>query len=687
MGKIKFFIGKEITTEGGEVVEKGDFSIPADLLLTHALVIGATGSGKTVVCKAIIEEALLNDVPVIAVDPKGDISALGMVFEKLEPEFVVPLVENEARDLEVDADELAHDTIALYRENLSKSYGEVSVYERNLEQLAAKLRVLVVAPRQGAGVEVSSLPEFEIVDRQNAEIVDLKVRILLEQAGYENVKATDNKAMFLVHLLDHFWEVDGYKTVTLQTLIRGVMDPPIEKVGMIPIDKFISKKIREDVARNLNSLMLKAKRGVPLNIAKLLELARTSPKEGEDAAVLPDPKKVVPLVVFDLRGITNEKDKQSFVAQALGAVHRWIWEKGGTSRLRALLYFDELFGFMPPVRKTPSKQILLLLLKQARSFGLGLVLATQNPGDLDYRGLGNIGTWFVGRLAAKTDIQKVSRGLRSVLEAQGKVEDEIRDVLNKIQGLKPGQFLFQNAKMGVRRLKSRWLLTYHKGPLVPAEIRLVSVVPPLPEDEVEVDGPAGGEVEGAPTSGTGEAPVDRELEKFEKYFVDLGEVRPEFEGFAEKYLPVKVKPKPKGLLRVLAHRLGLPRDMAGAGLEVEFSRVVAYYSPMLVFPIEVLIESDVEYKDVLVPIELSYKYTRAVDLRYELDWEADVSEDVHPASFPTKQLKIVPNPAVGSYLTLKGVEPEKLEENLRWYLTKNAYDGTDTLLRQAIFNA
>ncbi len=346
MAKKNFYIGKEIELKEGQVVEVGDFTIPSDILQTHALIIGATGSGKTVVCKTIIEEALLSDIPIIAIDPKGDISATGIVFDQLTPEVVLPLVRYEAQDMGIDPHDLAQETIDLYQKNLSRSYGEVRIFEEKLQEFAAKVRVMVIAPHQDAGVELSTLPEFEIIDKENPEIVDLKVQILLEQAGYENVKATDNKAMYLVHLLDHYWEVDGYKTVTLQSLIRGVMDPPIEKVGMIPVDKFISKKIREDVARNLNSLMLKAKPGAPLNIAKLFNLAKTSLKESENPDNPPDLSKVVPLLVFDLRGISNEKDKQSFVAQVLGAVHRWIWEKGGTSRLRALLYFDELFGFL-----------------------------------------------------------------------------------------------------------------------------------------------------------------------------------------------------------------------------------------------------------------------------------------------------------------------------------------------------
>lgn len=698
----KFFIGKESLPDAEDAPRQQDLIYPAANLMTHALIIGASGSGKTVQCKNFIEEAILNRVPVIAIDPKGDISALGLVPEKLDLSHVEPLVAHEAEDVEMDPTELAEDVVETYGRQLEQSYGSVEAYEQNLEKLARTLRVLIIQPSGRGGVELDSLPQFEADDATSPEMVDLKIGILLEKAGYANLKSTDQKVMFLGHLLQHYWTKEKMARVKLPDLIRGVLDPPIDNVGMMPVEDFISKKVRQTMASNLNSVMLKAKPGVPLDIGKLLAYAKQSLRATEAPDDPPDLSNVVPMVTFDLRGLVEEKDRQNLVAQVLSAVHRWIWKKGGTSRLRAILYFDELYGFIPPVRQTPCKDILLLLLKQARSFGLGLVMATQNPGDLDYRGLGNISTWFVGRLTSKTDVKKVSSALTSVLEAAGKSRKEIRAIISRIQGLKPGEFVFYNSKMGVKLTRSRWLLSYHKGPLVPAEMELVTVVPPVDaegdEDEDEAAGGAsdlddGEEETSVELDDALQAELDaRAAEETADARADLVSAPPKVKGYLERYLPVKIKPSraPDGKLRrILEERLGVTKHLYDAGLTLEIADIIAYYAPVLVYPVEIHVSDAIDFEDHTIKLNVDHAFTRAVDLRHgEIDWEAEVVEDIHPASLPAQELQLSPEAAVPLYLDLKeAVTPKKIEDNLRWSLSKNAIPDADVLLKRAIATA
>ncbi len=689
----ELFLGSEINDAG--VVTGNKITVQSTLFNTHAVILGASGSGKTVQCKTIIEEAILNDIPVIAIDPKGDISALGINFPLLKVEDALPFVQAEAADAGVDATELATKTVTLYTEKLTQVYGTLEVAIATMTRYAKKVRVICVTPKNPAGAQVSETPEFE--RSTDDEMTDLNIQRLLDQCGFKNVLDTDKRVVFLHHLLEYLWGKGKKKVVTLKLLIENILNPPIDKVGMISVDQFVPKAVLSEMANRLNSLMLKAAPGVPLEIETLLDLARqhTPPH----VANLPDLKKEkqTPLIVFDLRGMPEEAERQNFVASVLSAVHRWIWRKGGTKQLRAILYFDELYGFMPPVVKTPCKQGLLTLIKQARTFGLGIVLATQNPGDLDYRALANIETWFIGRLTSKTDIEKVQRTLQSVFEAHGGNPEDFKTLMAKIRGLNTSQFVFYSPKLGVKLIATRWLLSYHRGPLIESEIKLIT--PEIPEEKLSHHPEA--EVTPSEAEETPEvAPYVKEHVPFPE-FVDLnpldpnaiwegiGEERPVLKGFNEKFLGFQTVPKVENLLSPLVHRLILKDLIKLRKISIEVKNILPYYAPFLAFSAHVHVKESLDHGNKGVPIEVDFDVQRVLDLRrgINVDFSAEAVEDIHPWSLPVKFQKIGPDTRITHYLKIADIDAAKIEDQLTTYITQTPPGDIEQHITTAIENA
>ncbi|MFX0090633.1 MAG: helicase HerA-like domain-containing protein, partial [Candidatus Hodarchaeota archaeon] len=397
MSNPKFFIGRQ---------GKDPYTMQSIDFLTHAVVLGASGSGKTVVCKSIVEEAVREGIPIIAIDPKGDIGALGIGLANFEKERIILHAEVEAEDRGGDPDQIAEEWINLYTKNLQDSFG--NEYRQIEKDYSENAGVVLITPKNAAGVQISLTPSFEkptnyeklMIEVPDSVLssLDLKIQLLLSRSGIMGTTSTDNRVIFLNNLIRYIWEEEEKDTLDLAELIEKIQKPPFDTIGSLSVEKFISKSKREELARNINALMVRSVPGADLDFDKLMELAKKQKK--------------TPIILFDLRKITEDDERNTFVAEVLGEVQRWIWKKGGTSRLRAILYFDELYGFMPAGAYTPpSKTALLILLKQARAAGLGCILATQNPGDLDYRGLSNIATWFLGRLTTTQDIKKVESAL------------------------------------------------------------------------------------------------------------------------------------------------------------------------------------------------------------------------------------------------------------------------------------
>ena len=182
----------------------------------------------------------------------------------------------------------------------------------------------------------------------------------------------------------------------------------------------------------------------------------------------------------------SDAERMFFVALLLNQLLSWMRAQPGTGSLRALLYIDELFGFMPPVGEPPSKKPLLTLLKQARAYGLGVVLATQNPVDLDYKGLSNTGTWFIGRLQTERDRERVLDGL-----AAGETRERRSELAQILGGLDKRVFLLHNVHEEAPAVfHTRWAMSYLAGPLTRVQIgRLAESRPPAAPARIDRGGP------------------------------------------------------------------------------------------------------------------------------------------------------------------------------------------------------
>jgi len=427
--------------------ENGEpFNINIDSLLKHTIVLGATGSGKTTLCKAIIEELALRGYPIIAIDPKGDIGALAIASPNLN---FRPWSDIEAKESGMDPE--------LYAEKLRKLYlNELAKWGITLNRIRSyveNVHVTIYTPRSTVGVPLSikpslnPLPNIEQIIAEDKSIlydaIDNTVSLLLKLAGYSD-KNTQEHAL-LSQIIEFHWLQK--EELSLETLIQEVINPPFDRIGSLSVEEFIPQRSRLKLARNLNILL-----SHPMYKSWL---------EGETIDFDKYFNQRGTISVIDLRFMSTLEEKQFFIGAFLQEFYRWLLRKGGTSKLRLVLYFDELVGFIPPVGKPPSKTGLLLLIKQGRAFGLGCLLATQNPADIDYKILSNAAHRFIGRLATKQDIDKVKRGLNI---------DE--NLVETIPRLKPRTFLYHNYETGKTTIvRSRWLMTYHRGPLQPDEIR------------------------------------------------------------------------------------------------------------------------------------------------------------------------------------------------------------------------
>lgn len=622
---------------------EGDFHIEPTMLTTHALVLGASGSGKTVMCKSIVEEALQHGVPVIAIDPKGDVAGLGMGFERLEPDIVSKLAETEAKDRGRPLDDITSELIELYSANLRNFYGDN--YPDALRKYADAVSVLIVTPKEPAGVQVSLVPDFDRpkdykkMKTEDPEaltnLLDMKIVLLIQRCGYGSVTSTDNKVVYLSHVIQHIWETAKSQKLPMEKLISLLLKPPVDKVGVIEVEKFLPTKAREEVANRLNALMVKGVGGIKLDIDWMINFAS---KDGK-----------TPLIIFDVRRITNEKEKTTFVAEVLGAVQRYIWDKGGTSQLRAILYFDEMYGFVPPTSKPASKTALMILLKQARAFGLGCLLASQNPGDLDYRAVAQMSTWFLGKLTTDRDISKVEKALKAIFESEGRSLEEFRQLITTVRSLTPGNFVFYNPKRGIVSVKTRWLLSYHRGPLLPEEIRDISLHPS--EDDVP-------EEQEAPTEEIKDAafiPGDLILKEKKRKL-----------GPEDRFVKTRISLEPKDIISRTRDRLSLNDD----SVQLSISSVQPYYSPVLDVSVRISKKENVTFRGKDVPIVLNDVAHRAYGLTKELDWSSIVFEGIHPPSISPDELQLTSDETISLYADIPKEEVSRIVSNLDWYFTQ-----------------
>lgn len=427
-------------------------------LTTHAVCVGMTGSGKTGLGIGIIEEAAIDGIPSIVIDPKGDMGNLLLAFPDLAAADFRPWVdEGEAARKQMTPDDFAAKTAETWAKGLA-SWGQDGA---RIARLRAAADFAIYTPGSRAGLPLSILssldappPGFADDTTAMRDRVSATVSGLLALAGVEADPIQSREHILLSNVVDREWR--GGKNMDLMTIIQAVQEPGLDRIGILPLESFFPSKDRFALAMRLNNLAASPgfsawTEGEPLNIQRLLYTPEGKPR----------------VSILSIAHLADT-ERMFFVTVLLNEVLAWTRRQTGTSSLRALLYMDEIFGYFPPTANPPAKMPMLTLLKQARAFGLGVVLSTQNPVDLDYRGLSNTGTWFIGRLQTERDKMRVIEGLTSAAAGEGLD----RATLDRLMAnLGSRVFLMRNVHEDAPvLLESRWCMSYLRGPISPAQI-------------------------------------------------------------------------------------------------------------------------------------------------------------------------------------------------------------------------
>ena len=439
----------------------GFFLYDSKDLVTHAVCVGMTGSGKTGLCISLLEEAAIDNIPAIAIDPKGDLTNLLLTFPDLKSGDFLPWVnEEDARKKALSVEEYAAKQADLWKNGLA-SWGESGERIRRLRQSAD---FKIYTPGSTAGIPVSILKSFAAPPQAILEDEELlRERInttatsLLGIIGIEADPIKSREHILLSTLLGFAWK--GKQDTGIAELIQQIQTPPVTRIGVMDIDSFYPAKERFELALALNNLLAAPGfntwlEGEPLDLSSILYTPEGKPK----------------ISIFSIAHL-NDSERMFFVSLLLNQVLGWMRTQSGTTSLRSILYMDEIFGFFPPVANPPSKTPLLTLLKQARAFGVGVVLATQNPVDLDYKGLSNTGTWFIGRLQTERDKARVLEGLEGVAASNG-VKWDRQGMEQTLAGLSNRIFLMNNVHDDAPTIfETRWAMSYLRGPLTRNQIK------------------------------------------------------------------------------------------------------------------------------------------------------------------------------------------------------------------------
>lgn len=470
----KLYLGRRFDPVRGEPTEVPVLYDSRDLT-THAVCVGMTGSGKTGLCLSLLEEAAIDGIPALCIDPKGDLSNLKLTFPELRPSDFEPWIdpaeaEREGRSVE----EQAATVSALWREGLRK-WGQDG---ERIQRLRDAVDVDIYTPGSSAGRSLRVLESFQPpvdqtdADAQRDQIMGA-ISSLLTLVGIDPDPINSKEHILLSSLLSYAWSRG--ESLALADLVRFIVDPPFERVGVMDLESFYPASDRHKLAMRINAVLASPGfaewlEGEPLDLDRLLWSEEGKPR-------------VAILAIAHL----SDAERMFFVSTLLNRVVSWVRRQSGTSSLRAILYMDEVFGFLPPVAEPPSKRPLLTLLKQARAHGLGVVLATQNPADLDYKALSNCGTWFLGRLQTERDVRRVVEGLAGASSAAGHPLDR-GEIQTLLAGLRSRVFLLHNAhEDGHVLFHTRWAMSYLRGPLTRAEIRSLTEAPA--PDRSESSGP------------------------------------------------------------------------------------------------------------------------------------------------------------------------------------------------------
>jgi hypothetical protein len=453
-----FYLGRRYDLEARRPTNEPILYDSRDLV-THAVCVGMTGSGKTGLCLSLIEEAAIDGVPVIAIDPKGDLGNLLLTFPNLSAaEFRPWIDEDEARRQGLSTEAFA----AAEAEKWATGLEEWGQQKDRIARLRDAAEFAIYTPGSSAGVPVSILSSFMAPPpaargdaeglAERAAATATSVLALADAAA----EPRGREHTLLSTLFAASWSAG--RNLDLPGLIHQVQAPPFEKVGILDLEAFFPAKDRFSLAMLLNGLLAAPgfaqwMEGAPLDPASLLRTPAGKPR----------------VAIFSIAHL-GDAERMFFVSLLLNQIVAWMRGQSGTTSLRAIVYMDEIAGYFPPVANPPSKAPLLTLLKQARAFGVGVVLATQNPVDLDYKGLANTGTWFLGRLQTERDKARMLDGLEG---AAGGMDRATTDRL--LSALDKRVFLLHNVHDAAPVVfQTRWALSYLRGPLSRDQVRTLT---------------------------------------------------------------------------------------------------------------------------------------------------------------------------------------------------------------------
>jgi hypothetical protein len=436
--------------------------LPAHHLVTHGVIVGMTGSGKTGLVTVMVEEALRNRIPTLVIDIKGDLPNLLLSFPSFSPIVLEPWIEPQVSATDEMSPAEVAQKLAAERE---QSLAAWSIGQADLAAYHKGTAMRVITPGSSAGEMLHVLSSLERrsdrwdTDRESARAsLSAAVSLLLRLLGRDPDPAKSKEHVLLSVLAER--RLLAGQSADLGGLLEDLAQPPIERIGALDVNDFLPKNERRALAAALNTLLASPtfaswREGATLNVAEWL-----TPKDGR-----------TPCVILSVAHLDDD-ERALVLGVLLEEVLSWVRTLRGSSRLRALLVFDEVYGYLPPhPRNPPTKRPLVALLKQARAFGVGVVVATQNPMDLDYRALSNAGLWCVGRLQTDADRERIVEGLSGagLSGAQSAAE-----LTNSIKRLAPRWFVMRDAHSGdgAVLLQPRWAMSFLRGPMTRTEIQL-----------------------------------------------------------------------------------------------------------------------------------------------------------------------------------------------------------------------
>jgi len=453
-----FYLGARYDLQNGTVTSES-INYDSRDLTTHAVCVGMTGSGKTGLCIGLLEEAAIDQVPAIIIDPKGDMTNLLLQFEHLLPEEFKPWINpDDASRKGKTVDEYAQSISNLWNNGIGEWGQDID----RIKLLKNSVEYTIYTPGSDSGIPINimgsfSAPgiDFDSDSEMLRERIQGTVAALMGMIGNKEDPVRSREGILLANLFEHYWR--NNEDLDLAKLILGIQKPPMEKLGVFDMDTFYPEKDRFKLAMDFNSLIASPQfqywlQGEDLDIDKIYFTAEGKPRHS----------------IFYIAHL-SESERMFFVTLLLNSLITWMRRQSGTTSLRSLVYFDEIFGYFPPTANPPSKKPLLTILKQARAYGVGAVLVTQNPVDIDYKGLSNAGTWFIGKLQTERDKARVLDGLEGAIAEAG---GESLDFDKIIPSLGSRVFLMHNVHDGSPVVyHTRWAMSYLRGPLTRPQVK------------------------------------------------------------------------------------------------------------------------------------------------------------------------------------------------------------------------